>query len=312
MIVTVTINAAVDRTIIVKNLEKGKVQHGKLISALPGGKGLNVARALKKLGNKVLVTGFVGGKNGEYIIEKLEKEGINFDFVKIKGDSRECLTIIDSETNIITEINEDGPIVTQKELEKLIKKIENFKPKPKLIVFSGSVPPCLKNDIYKQLIKIAKKREIKTVLDAKEIYLEEGIKEKPFIIKPNKIEAEFLLKHPLNTKEQILHGIKFFLDKGIKIVAISFDKHGAFIGTSEGIWEFIAPTVKTVNTVGSGDVYLAGLINGIIKNQSIIESGKLAIACGTANTLCQGAGIFKKSDIKKLLPLIKIKEFERF
>ncbi|WP_294188683.1 PfkB family carbohydrate kinase [uncultured Clostridium sp.] len=184
MILVINLNASVDKKYILDDLNKGLVMRAKSVENTPGGKGIHVANVSTILKEKCIVTGFLGGKTGEFIHDKLEKYGIKQDFVNIKGDTRECLAIITKDL-VQTEILEPGPEVTEEEQNRFIDKYIELLEEANIIVASGSVPRNIPKDFYKKLIDIANSKNKKFLLDTSGDLLREGIEGKPFFIKPN-------------------------------------------------------------------------------------------------------------------------------
>ncbi|MBC7473882.1 MAG: 1-phosphofructokinase family hexose kinase [Candidatus Sericytochromatia bacterium] len=308
MILTITLNASIDKTAIINNFKTGKINRLDKPLEFAGGKGLNVTRALKNLGyHDTLSTGFVGGKNGEKLKILMDLENINHDFFEINDETRCCLAIIDNELNKITELNENGPNISLQELNSFMNKLENLLLKTKVMVISGSVPESLPENIYYDIITLAKKNNIVTVLDAKGKYLKNGIGAYPYIIKPNQYEAEELLDFSLDSQESWLKGI-YFLCNYCSIAVITLENKGCVIGTKNEIYHLTPPQIKLVNSVGSGDSFLAGLVYGLVNNKSLKDSGILAIATGTANAQTMQAGHFDNLSIEDIVKEVKIEK----
>lgn len=307
MIITVTLNASIDRTCLINNFSPKQINRCDEPIELAGGKGLNVTRALKTFGQEVIATGFIGGKTGERLEELMNLDNIKHDFFKIKGKTRYCLAIIDEENKAITEINENGPNITKEETEAFFQKLEVLAPEAKILVISGSVPKSLPKDIYANLIELGKKRGLITFLDASGEALKKGIGAKPYVIKPNRTEAEELLGFKLETEEDFMKGI-YFLCEYCNIACITLEDKGCVIGIKSEIYHIIPPKIEIVNSVGSGDSFLAGFINNFIKNKSLSEIGSLAIATGSANAMTDRAGFCRLEDINSILEKIVVKK----
>lgn len=302
MIVTITLNCAIDRVVYVENLGLDKINRGQLASSLPGGKGLNVARTLKVLNEPVLAWGFIGGKNGRFIEESLEKEEILSDFIHIEEESRLCNTYIDRQVGTLTEINEQGPAIPMAAMAGLFKQLEHLPASTEAIVFSGSLPKGVPDNIYAHLLQLVPHPGILTVLDAKGAALRAGLEAKPHIVKPNRHEAEDLWKLRINSERRVHEVLDRFLDAGVIIVALSLDQEGAYVASSRERWHIQAPKIRPVNTVGCGDAFTAGLVKGMLYfDGELSRAACLAVACGTANALVQGAGRCHLEDIQALM-----------
>ena len=220
MILVVNLNASVDKRYEMINLSKGSVMRARTVENTPGGKGIHVANVATILDEECLVTGFLGGKTGEFIEERLKRYGIKSDFVKIKGETRECLAITTDDL-IQTEILEPGPVIDEKEQVKFKEKFNELSESANIIVISGSVPQNIKVTFYRDLIEIANKKNKRVLLDTSGKLLDEGIKGKPYFIKPNRDEIEVLTGRKIQSTNDAINEIKNFQNEGIEFVVIS-------------------------------------------------------------------------------------------
>ena len=189
MIATVTLNPSLDKTVTVDKLVLEEANRWTSMRRDPGGKGINVSRVVHELRGRTIAYGFMGGIDGEIIKQLLSKQGVPFDFTSIKGEIRSNLIITNLGNKSQTRIDAPGPTILKSEMGSLIGKLTHLEPKPNYLVLAGSIPPGVPDDIYKTLIDTANKQGIKTVLDSDEKWLKEGIKAKPYVIKPNVHEA---------------------------------------------------------------------------------------------------------------------------
>ncbi|WP_299997107.1 1-phosphofructokinase [uncultured Clostridium sp.] len=305
MILVVNLNASVDKKYEMINLNKGSVMRVRRVENTPGGKGIHVANVATILDEECLVTGFLGGKTGEFIEESLENYGIKSDFIKIKGETRECLAII-TDDSTQTEILEPGPVIDENEQVRFIEKFNKLSEIANIIVISGSVPQNIKTTFYKDLIEIANKKNKKVLLDTSGFLLNEGIKGKPYFIKPNKDEIEALTGRKIESINDAINEVKYFQNKGIEFVIISLGEEGSIAGFNKKIYKVSVPKVNAVNPVGSGDSYVAGIAIGLARNYDIKDMLKLASACGTANAMENETGCVKKEVVNKLVNKITI------
>jgi len=284
MILTVTLNAAIDSIWKLENI--GSINRvGKDIPLrIAGGKGINVARIINRLGGNVLATGFIGGYTGEFIENKLREEKINHEFVHVKGESRECLTIIDPINKTETVINGAGPKISSLEVEMFKHFFIKIIPKCKVICLSGSLPIGVPADIYEYLISLANKKNVPVILDASNDGLKKGILAKPFMVKPTIKEVEELLHtHNINSEDDIIKAAKYFLDEGAESVVISRGEKGAVMCNNQESWKIVSPKVKVINSVGSGDAFVGGFAVGITTGKSRFDALKWGTAAGAAN-----------------------------
>lgn len=309
MILVINLNASVDKKYVMDDLNKGLVMRAKSVENTPGGKGIHVANVSTILKEKCIVTGFLGGKTGEFIHDKLEEYGIKQDFVKIKGDTRECLAIITNDL-VQTEILEPGPEVTEEEQNRFIDKYNELLEEANIIVASGSLPRNIPKNFYKKLINIANSKNKKFLLDTSGDLLREGIEGKPFFIKPNKDEIEFLTGRRIESYKDAVREIKEFHKKGVELVAISLGAEGSVIGYKGIYYKVTVPKINAINPVGSGDSYVAGVAIGLEREYEIEDILMLASACGTANALEEETGSVKLDVVQDLLDKVTISIIE--
>lgn len=310
MILIVNLNASVDKRYELNNITKGMVTRVNEVDNTPGGKGIHVANVVTILEEECLVTGMIGGKTGEFVEEKLEEYNIKSDFIKIEGNTRECLAIITDDL-VQTEILEPGPIVSKKECLSFKNKFEKLSEQASIIVISGSVPRNINENFYKELIEIAKNKKKKVLLDTSGKLLEEGIKGKPFFIKPNKDEIEALRGRKIEGVEDAIEEIKKFHNEGIEFVIISLGSEGSIAGKDGKFYKISVPKIKAVNPVGSGDSYVGGIAVGIRRGYEIEHILRLAAACGTANAMEKETGTVKKEVVNKIIEKIRIEEIKK-
>jgi 1-phosphofructokinase family hexose kinase len=310
MILTVTLNPAIDKTVKVSNFKLGEDFREEEINLSAGGKGLNVSRVIKTLGGQTIATGFLGGMAGNFIKTRLSQEKIRSAFSYISDETRTNLTIINPKNGQITRVLERGPLVKAKEIVDFKKKYSSLLPKCSYVIFSGSLPRGVSPSLYGELIKIANRKGIKTVLDTSGQPLLLGFKAIPFMLKPNLKEAEQILGDKLTTLSAIKKGLNYFLSKGIKIVVITLGKKGALGSDGKEIWRAIPPSVKPKNNVGCGDALIGGFLFSLSRGEDFKEAFHLGVASGTANTLSINPGVCRKEDIMKLSHRVKLEKLK--
>jgi len=316
MILIVTLNPCIDKTIYIKRNELGKIIRASRVKIIAGGKGNNVARVLKKLGVKNISLNLLGGHYGKIIEDCLKKDGINYKAVWIKKLSRTVVTILENDLRQ-TAFVEPGPQVSDTEKEDMIemfrKIIEKRKSEIKLIVLSGSIPSHSCNDIYKIMIGIAKEKKIKSILDSRGKALRIGAEARPFLIKPNVQELEDILKVKLSTKDiedkNILAQYILKLNIYAEIVVLTMGNEGSLISDGKKIYKAIPPKIKVINPVGSGDAFIAGFIYGIYKGLDFLDLIRIATAAGTANVSMWDAASCSREQIMQFVDKVKVEEF---
>ncbi|MDK2784581.1 MAG: tagatose 6-phosphate kinase [Bacillota bacterium] len=305
MILCVTLNAAVDKTYIVEGFRAGEIFRVKEVQVLPGGKGINVARAIRVLGGDVLATGFIGGHNGAFIEERLAAEGIPSDFVQIPAESRLTVSIIDPINSSETGLYEQGPAVCAEDWERFKEHFAVLLEKAEIAILSGSLPRGLAADAYAELIEMARGTGCSVILDTSGEALKTGLAAHPWLIKPNRSEAEGLLERPLEGVSAVVEGIKKLLADGQEAVAISLGKDGVIGGCGYGIWRVRAPQVHAASSVGAGDAFVAGFTLAWLRKGDFAEALRYGTACAAASVTRVGAGMLSPSDVEYLSRTIK-------
>ena len=309
MILTVTPNASIDKTYVVEGFGVDRMHRPSECQTTPGGKGINVLRVYSELGGSGLATGFVGGRVGDAIVEGLGSEGIRHDLVRVNGESRLCIKIVDPQSGTQTEVNEVGPRVTAEEVERLIGKIGDLMTGMAYVVLCGNVPPGVPASFYGDIIKSARSKGVKTVLDASEDQLREAIKTGPYIVKPNVAELSQLAEHELVTLEEICSAAKSLKQYGVSIAAVTMGRSGAVVTDGVRAWQATPPQIEFASAVGSGDSFIAGFLYALASEGSLAEAVTLGTAAGAANATTYGAGYCSKSsimDMKRGVTLVEI------
>jgi 1-phosphofructokinase/tagatose 6-phosphate kinase len=295
VIVTVTVNAALDRTLTVPVFQIGYRHRSSEVLTLAGGKGINVARALKRLDVPVVATGLSGGRTGTRIVEELTSEAILNDFVRIAAESRTSTAVVDPTAGTHTEINEWGPEVTQTELETLMEKLHYLVRGADFVVLAGSLPRKVPTSFYADAIRDLARRDVRVVLDSEGEPLQVGTAAGPFLVSPNQREAEQLVGQELEDDDEFLMALDAIAEMGPRNVLITLE-NGCFallrFGRKTRRLRAFAPHVEPVSGVGSGDVLLAQFLAAIVEERSPDQAVRLAVAAGSASVLEVGAGRF--------------------
>lgn len=299
MITTVTLNPAVDKAYVIEELKKGEVMRVMKCTNTPGGKGLNVARVAKSCGEKVLATGFLGGHTGDYIRDMLYEQQIPNDFHNTSAETRACINVLESD-GTSTEFLEPGESLASEDVEAFVEKFEHILEKSDIITISGSVPKGVDTGIYARIIKMAKARNRKVILDTSGALLKEGIKAGPTMIKPNRDEIEALLDIQVNSREDVIERAKQLQEMGIEMVAVSLGADGALLVTKDAVFHGKPPKITTVNTVGSGDSMVAAFAVGLERGYGPEEMLRYAVAVSAANTLTMETGSFRSEDMEAI------------
>lgn len=300
VITVVTLNPAVDKTYRVPFLQPGRVHRVGKPSVCPGGKGINVAKVLKCLGLAVRVTGFVGGGTGDFILHGLDRLGIPHRMVRIPGETRTCLNILEEKGGMQTELLESGPPVPKGKWEALKETVAVLAEGSSVVVFSGSLPPGLATDVYRELVLIVQARNAKAVVDAGGAPLARALEARPFTVKPNGAEMAALFQREEMSDSERLDALREWNRKGIPIACVTLGKRGALASVDGRVFRVIPPGIEAVNPVGSGDAFAAGLAAGIHRGEGIEETLALATAAAVSNAMQLKAG---EVDVNQVLSL---------
>jgi 1-phosphofructokinase len=313
VILTVTLNAALDRTLRVPNFQLNLRHRASSSLSLPGGKGVNIARALKRLGQPVIATGLAGGRTGTSIIEQLTAEGILNDFVRIHDESRTSTAVIDPTNNLQTEINEVGPSVTDAELSVLRDKLRYLSKGADVVVLAGSLPRDVPSEFYGTLVRELRRHGLVTALDASGPPLRSGLEAEPTIVSPNRREAEEIVGHEFQDEADLAAAGASLLSMGAGS-ALLHDEDGCVARLRDGkrarTYRARLDRMEVVSTVGSGDAFLAGYLAGWYAKERAETALRLAVACGAANTQTLGAGVFDPGDVEAFARQVEVEAIE--
>ena len=311
MIITVTPNAGLDRTLTVPNFQRGQRHRASQGLTLAGGKGINVARALKQLDVPVVATGLAGGRTGVRIVEELTSEAILNDFVRIADESRTSTAVVDPTAQSYTEINEWGPHVEPEELAMLLDKLAYLSRGADVVVFAGTLPRGVDDGFYAEAIRDLNRRSVRTVLDAEGEPLRRGTDAEPFLVSPNQREAEALVGQEFRDDEDTMMALDRIADLGARNVLITSEEacFGLFREERQRrLYRAEAPRVEAVSAVGSGDVLLAAFLAARLAERPLDEALREAVAAGTASTLEVGAGRFEPREAARLRSNVRVEE----
>ncbi|TXK46381.1 hexose kinase [Pontibacter qinzhouensis] len=300
-IVTITLNPALD-----KSTTANRVVHEKKIRCdaplyEPGGGGINVSRAIKKLGGESCAWFLSGGPSGERLEELLHEEGVNFWAAKAKNWTRENLMVYEKATGEQYRFGMPGPEVYEPEWKQFIDKLEQAEEIPEYVVASGSLPPGVPEDFYYQLAVVAHKRGFKLVVDTSGEALMKAAGEGLYLIKPNLGELAALAgKESITAMEQEDIAKKVLADGKCKVLVVSLGARGAMLATKDGIHYVGSPTVKQLSAVGAGDSMVGGMILSLLKGWSMLDVVRYGVAAGTACTMTPGSELCRKEDTEQI------------
>jgi 1-phosphofructokinase family hexose kinase len=318
MILTVTLNTAIDKTLAVPNFRLGRRHRTVEQTTMPGGKGVNVARVLKTLGAPVIATGLAGGATGTRIVDQLTQLSVLSDFVRIREESRTNTAVIDPTTGEQTEINERGPSVSEQEVELFVDKLLYLAKGASMCVFAGSLPRNVDVDVYAGLIRDLKRLGVETLVDTDGDPLRRAVRAEPSVISPNVLEAEELVGHEFNDEEDHCIAVREMAELGAC---------EAIMTAPDGCFAHMAPkdpglpprlfrlrvrhgAVEPRATVGSGDAFLAGFVAARYIGRSTEDCLVYGVACGAESTRHLGAGLIDPGQVQRLVDDVEIERPE--
>ncbi len=309
MIITVTLNAAIDKTLAVPNFRLGRRHRAVEQTAMAGGKGVNVARALRALGQPVIATGVAGGPTGTRIVEHLTEEGILNDFVRIREESRTSTAVVDPTSGDQTEINEHGPHVAEAELDLFVDKLLYLAKGAAVCVFAGSLPRGVDAGLYGRLIEEMRRLGVTTVLDSEGEPLLVATRKGPDVVTPNELEAEGLVGREFTDEDDRRRGLEEMVEMGAREGAMTLaDGCMAVLGdgADRRLYRATLEPLEPVSSVGSGDAFLAGYVAARYRGSGPEEGLRFAVACGAESTQHFGAGQLEQREVERLLPEVRL------
>lgn len=285
MIYTVTFNPSLDYVVAMDALAIGKTNRTTYEKRLPGGKGINVSTVLKNLGIPNVALGFIAGHTGEEIKSRAEKSGVNCDFIRLpEGDSRINIKMKQFEN---TEINGAGPVISSDAVEQLMTKLRGLK-RGDIVVLAGSIPSCMSDSIYRDIMTELSEKGIRFVVDATKDLLLNVLQYHPFLIKPNDQELREIFRVPIRKRKDVIPYAMALQKLGAKNVLVSMGRQGAVLVDEEGHVHMLpAPKGKVVNAVGAGDSMVAGFLAGWEKEHNFYHAFKLGLAAGSASAFSE-------------------------
>jgi len=304
-IVTITFSPAIDKSTSIHALipeKKIKCSQPKLE---PGGGGINVARAIRKLGGDALAIYPAGGYSGKYFQKLLEDEQIRCGVVESKAETRENLIVFDESTGMQYRFGMPGTPLQQQECDEILSMLKKEKD-VQFIVVSGSLPPGVSPDIITEIAKISEAKKAKLIVDSTGEALEKAAASGVFLMKPNLSELSSLVGKKSIELEEVDDAAREVIARGnAEAVVVSMGPSGALLVTKDKEKQFVPPRIKTKSTVGAGDSMVAGIVYSIVNGSDLENAVCFGVACGTAATMNPGTELFKKEDVERIFTYIK-------
>jgi 1-phosphofructokinase family hexose kinase len=311
VIVTVTLNAAVDRTLTVPSFQLDHRHRASASLTSAGGKGINVARALKRLETPVIATGLAGGRTGDRIIDELAAESILNDFVRISDESRTSTAVVDPTAGTLSEIYEWGPAVRPDELHVLLDKLHYLSRVASFVVFSGSLPRDVEDDFYAEAIRTLTRRGVDCVLDTEGEPLRRGVDAEPFLVSPNQGEAESLVGQEFFEEEDVVMALDAIADLGARNVLITQETSCFGLFREDRAVRRLRASVARVEPiapVGAGDVLLAGFLAARFNGRSLDDALRQGVGCAAASVVELGPGRFDPREAARIASSVELVE----
>jgi len=312
MIITVTLNAALDKTLEVPNFRVGRRHRAVEQTTMPGGKGVNLARALKRLGQPVIATGLAGGATGNMIVDALNDEAILNGFVRIREESRTNTAVLDPTTGVQTEINERGPSVSAHDLELFRDKLLYLAKGASMCVFAGSLPRGVAPDVYAGLIRELKKLGVTTIVDTEGEPLRMAVRAEPDVVSPNELEAEELVGNEFNDIDDRARAVIEMtrLGPAEAIMTVSDGCYAHVLDGGPALYRVRIEEQEARSAIGSGDAFLAGYIAARYLGRSPTECLRYGVACGAESVQHFGAGLLDPAAVDRLLPEVELEPLQ--
>lgn len=313
MILTVTLNVALDRTVAVPRMALGNRHRAIESRTVAGGKGVNVARALKSLGEPVIATGLAAGPTGARIRELLDADQVLHDFVEVAGDSRTNLSIVDPGSGEQTEVNERGPQINPADLERFADRLSYLARGADFCVIAGSLPPGAENGAYADLIARLRETGVPTLLDADGEPMRAGLRAQPAVVAPNVGEAEEAVGYEFTDREDLFTGLSGLIEMGAEEAIITTESGCVAITGGTQARTRIEATIEAlpaIASVGSGDAFLAGYVKS--RRAGLSPQGCFAygVACGAESTQHLGAGMLDPAEVGRLVDRVSVRRVD--
>ncbi len=308
MILTLTPNPCVDKTVFIDTLAVGTFMRSQKYSCVPGGKGTNVSRAAHAMGRPTTAMAIVGGHTGAHVVDMIEHDdGVRCIPCWVASPTRTITTVLEETVHRQTAFFEPGSLVTAEEEAAIRRTFAASLDGVKIATFNGTVSDRRIKNLYHDLIPVAKDRGILTILDSHGPEFALGLEQVPYMVKPNVAESEELVGYRLDTDEAKWRAVDFFHEKGVTLVVLSLGKQGALVSRGGTRFHAIPPEIKEVNPVGSGDALVAGFAMGLLEDMALEEMARLGIAMGAANAMSWDIGHFTRAEVEQLLPRVELR-----
>ncbi len=309
MIVTLTVNPAIDRTIAVDRLAFEDRAYIKSSGESAGGRGINSSAVLHSWGGETIAVLTSGGDSGKRLEELLHGCGIRVAVVPIPHDTRTNLTITDKH-GLTVNLNEAGPALGKADLARIETTVRDTLETAQWLMLCGSLPPGVPDEFYGKLIALARRKKVKTLLHAGGDALREGIEARPTVVTPNQQEAERLLARSLLTRSQYLEAAERIRAMGPESVVLSLGSRGAIGAFADGLYEALPPRVDAVCPIGAGDALTAGYVYSMRRKANAAEALRWGVAAGTASSRLPGMSFANLAQTQEMCKHVEVRRAE--
>jgi tagatose 6-phosphate kinase len=306
MILTVTLNPMLDKTVSVGALRRGAVTRASGVSMIVGGKGVNVSRQLRTLGEETLATGFVGGEIGSLLERLLDGEGIAHRFIRTGGMTREGVTYLEPD-GTMTSVFEPPGAVTRAEVERLLETCDALAGKSDWVVCSGSSPAPDADDVFRTIAASCRSRGVPVVLDSYGNALVRGLESVPDILKPNREEYEQAFGTHISGESGMIAAARDLVGRGVRYAIVTDGARPFAAADADGAWIVTPPRVTSVDPTGSGDSMIAGMLYGLRRSWPFADCVRFGAASGAANARVREVARSSREVIEPLLPDVVMK-----
>jgi 1-phosphofructokinase family hexose kinase len=305
MIICITPNPAIDRTLILPRLIPGEVHRAEKVIVAAGGKGVNVARVIHTLGGEPLCMGFLGGHTGRLLADLAQTEGLNSSWTWVNSETRTCMILVAPDVDA-TLINEKGGSIHSSDWKRLRSDVRKSVSSASLVCISGSLPPQSGEEDFHGLLDTLVKADKQLWVDTSGTALKVALAHPGICVKVNGNEIAEALGFEVNDFEAAKRALAVLSAKGLKASIITLGAAGAFLATRDGRWHAHGPQIQIASTVGSGDAFLGGFVSALDAGKGWPEALREAVAAGTANALSAGGGQFKIQEFSDLCDQVQV------
>jgi 1-phosphofructokinase family hexose kinase len=306
MIVVVAPNPSIDKALLIPGFRLGVIHRPERLVAVAGGKGLNVARAIHRLGGGVRACALLAGHSGRWIADQLWQEGIPVEIAWANGETRTSFSIVDPGSGQLTEVYEAGPPIDLPAWQRFEHAFELSLDEVRWATVSGSLPDGAPLDGYARLLRLAGEYGARTLVDARGEVLRSALEETPWLIKLNAAEAGEFLGQPVNSAQSAIAAAHALCQSGAGSTIITLGAEGAVAVNPSGAWYATPPAIAALAPVGSGDAFLGGLVLGLSRGLNLVEALRLAVAAGAANTLTLGTSLLERQQVDHLMGQVQV------